>query len=66
MVPDLGLADRTLSEVAARAGIYEGDARKLLNSMEAEGLVHHDTDIKLNVEFWTALNEAAERLHPPE
>lgn len=66
MVPNLGPADRTLNEVAARAGIYEGDARKALDSMEAEGLVHRDTDVKLNIEFWIALNEAAERLAPPQ
>lgn len=64
MQPGRRIEDRTVDRMAADLGMEPADVARVLDQLEAEGVVHGDRDAKLEVEFWIALNEAAERLNP--
>jgi DNA-binding MarR family transcriptional regulator len=65
MLPGRGIADLTVDRIAETAGMEPLAVARVLDQLEAEGLVHSDRDATLEVEFWIANNEAAERFEPP-
>lgn len=62
--PGVELTERTVAGVAARTGIDEAQVLSILNILEATDppAVRRDTDARLDVEFWTALDPATELL----
>lgn len=66
MQPNRTIADKTVDQIADDLGMAPHEVARTLDQLEAEGVVKNSTDATLEVEFWIALNEAAERLSPPE
>jgi DNA-binding MarR family transcriptional regulator len=66
MQPDRGIADLTVDRIAKDLGMESLAVARTLDGLEAEGVVKNSTDATLEVEFWIALNEAAERLDSPD
>jgi hypothetical protein len=58
--PDAKVEDRTVSAVASLTGLSEADVEKTLEGLEQldPPLVHRDTDLGLDLEFWIALEAA--------
>lgn len=65
MQPDRSIADLTVDRIAETLGMEPLAVARVLDQLEAEGVVHCDREATLEVEFWIALNGAAERLDPP-
>jgi DNA-binding MarR family transcriptional regulator len=65
MQPERRLEDQTVDGMARDLGMESGDVACVLDGLEARGVVENSTDATLEVEFWIAINEAAEQLDPP-
>lgn|GEM_PF-3806293 len=65
MQPERRLEERTVDAMARDLGMESRDVARVLDGLEARGVVENSTDATLEVEFWIANNEAAEQLDPP-
>jgi hypothetical protein len=66
--PGSGPAEKTVDRIAARIGLSTTDVSKTLRQLESldPALVHRDTDAKLQIEFWIALEAAISSLEGAE
>ena len=62
--PEAGISEKTLQRIAARTALPQTQVAETLRKLETlePPLVHRDTDAKLNVEFWIALEPAIEEV----
>lgn len=65
MQPERRLEDQTVDAVARDLGMEPGEVTRVLDGLEARGVVENATDATLESELWIANNEAAEQLDPP-
>lgn len=65
MQPERRLVDQTVDAIARDLGMDPADVARILDGLEARGVVENSTDATLEVEVWIANNEAAEQLEPP-
>jgi DNA-binding MarR family transcriptional regulator len=65
MQRDRRLEDQTVDAMARDLGMEPADVARVLDGLEAQGVVQNETDATLREEVWIANNEAAERLGPP-
>lgn len=65
MQPDRRLEDQTVDAIARDLGMKPDDVARVLDGLEARGVIQNSTDATLEVDVWIANNEAAEQLDPP-
>ena len=65
MQPERRLEDQTVEAMARDLGMKPGEVARVLDGLEARGVVENTTDATLESELWIANNEAAEQLDPP-
>lgn len=65
MQPDRRLEDQTVDRMAADVGMDPVARARVLDGLEARGVVQNAADETLEAEIWIATIEAGEKLDPP-